>query len=145
MSGWAQKQAKKAEWAESRMLDGLDGGSAREIDCTRDAALGKGEEELFEKKLSKEEKKKLAEEKKAARKAEKEAKDKESGKAPKEKKADGPAKKPVKGKKVKEEVDEAPKSVLDRVAAEMATGLPEGSEADRLAKEVRARTARPRA
>ena len=144
MSGWAAKQKKKQEWAESRMLDGLDGPSEKEIDCTRDAALGKGEEELFEKKLSKEEKKKLAEEKKAARKAEKEKKDAEAGKEKKpakEKKDDkGKAAKPG-GKKVgkKGAEEEGPKGVLEKVAAEMAAGAEKETPADLLAKQARER------
>ena len=54
MSGWAAKQAKKAEWAEARKLDGLDNKETT-VNDTRDAAMGKGEDQLFEKKLSKEE------------------------------------------------------------------------------------------
>ena len=42
MSGWAAKQAKKAEWAEQRTLDGLDGPGGRAADDARDAAMGKG-------------------------------------------------------------------------------------------------------
>ena len=56
MSGWAAKQAKKAEWAEARKLDGLDNKEST-VNDTRDAAMGKGEDQLFEKKLSKEEQK----------------------------------------------------------------------------------------
>ena len=50
-----------------------------------------GEEELFEKKLSKEEKKKIQDDKKAARQAEKAAKDAEKGKPAKTEKAAKPA------------------------------------------------------
>ena len=63
MSGWAAKQAKKAEWAEARKLDGLDSKEST-VNDTRDAAMGKGEDQLFEKKLSKEEQKAEKREKK---------------------------------------------------------------------------------
>ena len=66
MSGWAAKQAKKAEWAEARKLDGLDSKELT-VNDTRDAAMGKGEDQLFEKKLSKEEQKAEKERKKARR------------------------------------------------------------------------------
>ena len=66
MSGWAAKQAKKAEWAEARKLDGLDSKELT-VNDTRDAAMGKGEDQLFEKKLSKEEQKAEKERKKAQR------------------------------------------------------------------------------
>ena len=66
MSGWAAKQAKKAEWAEARKLDGLDNKETT-VNDTRDAAMGKGEDQLFEKKLSKEEQKAEKERKKARR------------------------------------------------------------------------------
>ena len=66
MSGWAAKQAKKAEWAEARKLDGLDNKEST-VNDTRDAAMGKGEDQLFEKKLSKEEQKAEKERKKAQR------------------------------------------------------------------------------
>ena len=69
MSGWAAKQAKKAEWAEARKLDGLDA-THKEVNDTRDAAMGKGEDQLFEKKLSKEEQKAEKERKKARRRVE---------------------------------------------------------------------------
>ncbi|KAJ1454500.1 P-loop containing nucleoside triphosphate hydrolase protein [Pelagophyceae sp. CCMP2097] len=79
MSGWASKQRKKAEFAEGRTLDGLDG-HRKEVDATKGAANGKGEESLFDKKLTKEEIKAEKELKKAelklkrdAKKAEKEA------------------------------------------------------------------------
>ena len=68
MSGWAAKQAKKAEWAEARKIDGLDA-THKEVNDTRDAAMGKGEDQLFEKKLSKEEQKAEKERKKAEAKA----------------------------------------------------------------------------
>ena len=64
--GAAAKQAKKAEWAEARKLDGLDS-KEQTVNDTRDAAMGKGEDQLFEKKLSKEEQKAEKERKKARR------------------------------------------------------------------------------
>ncbi|GMH75401.1 hypothetical protein TL16_g06752, partial [Triparma laevis f. inornata] len=71
----AQKQAKKAEFAMNKALD--TGGDTIDPDAdmnhaSRDAAMGKGDEELFEKKLTKEEKKAAA---KAAREAKKKAKE----------------------------------------------------------------------
>ena len=72
-SKWAQKKAKQAEMDLERELQAggnLDDGAIIAGD-TRDAAMGKGEEELFEKKMSKEEKKALA---KAKREAKKKAK-----------------------------------------------------------------------
>lgn len=68
MSAWAAKQKKKAEWAAMREMEGLDS-STRTVNDTRDAAMGKGEEQLFEKKLSKEEQKALKEKKRAEAKA----------------------------------------------------------------------------
>ena len=71
MSRWNEKQAKKAEFAINKMLDtGADSINyeqdlARDV---RDAAMGKGDDELFEKKLSKEEKKALAKAKREAKK-----------------------------------------------------------------------------
>ena len=64
------KEAKKAAEAEARALDGKDEREGPKIDATRAAANGAGEEELFAKKLTKEEKKAAA----AAKKAEREAK-----------------------------------------------------------------------
>jgi len=60
MSGWAAKRAKAAEFAMQKELD--TGGDKIDADglasaATRDAAMGKGDEELFEKKMTKEEKK----------------------------------------------------------------------------------------
>lgn len=83
-STWSEKQNKKAEFALNKMLD--TGGDSIDFEGTmkgdiRDAAMGKGEEELFEKKLSKEEKKALA-------KAKRDAKKKEKGVTPKSKAAD---------------------------------------------------------
>lgn len=88
-SKWAEKQAKKAEFAMNKSLDdgyGKIDDDANAARDTRDAALGKGDEELFEKKLSKEEKKALAA---AKRDAKKKAKDEKSGKKPEEKKVEG--------------------------------------------------------
>lgn len=71
MSGWQKKQAKAAEFALEKELAEA-GNNFSEglvaLDC-RDAAMGKGDEELFEKKLSKEEKKALAKAKRDAKKA----------------------------------------------------------------------------
>jgi ATP-binding cassette subfamily F protein 2 len=73
-SAWAEKQNRKAEFELNKMLD--TGGDSIDFEGTmkgdiRDAAMGKGEEELFEKKLSKEEKKALAKAKREAKKKEK--------------------------------------------------------------------------
>ena len=70
-SRWNEKQKKKQEFAINKMLDtggdSIDFEGTMAKDC-RDAALGKGEDELFEKKLSKEEKKALAKAKREAKK-----------------------------------------------------------------------------
>mmetsp|Transcript_21723 Transcript_21723/g.24726 ORF Transcript_21723/g.24726 Transcript_21723/m.24726 type:complete len:685 (-) Transcript_21723:211-2265(-) len=83
-SSWGEKQARKAEFAMNKMLD--TGGDSIDFEGkvsqdVRAAAMGKGDEELFEKKLSKEEKKALA-------KAKREAKKKEKGITKKPSKAD---------------------------------------------------------
>lgn len=69
MSKWNDKKAKKAEFAMNKALETA-GDSI--VDTTamdsRDAAMGKGEEELYEKKLSKDEKKALAKAKRDAKK-----------------------------------------------------------------------------
>ncbi|GMH97465.1 hypothetical protein TrST_g12677 [Triparma strigata] len=75
MSKHAQKQAKKAEFALNKALD--TGGDTIDAEAdmnyaSRDAAMGKGDDELFEKKMTKEEKKAAA---KAAREAKKKAKE----------------------------------------------------------------------
>jgi len=73
-SNWSEKQNRKAEFAMNKMLDtgsdsiDFEGTMAKD---TRGAAMGEGDDELFEKKLSKEEKKALA---KAKREAKKKAK-----------------------------------------------------------------------
>jgi len=77
MSKWAQKQAKKAEFALNKALDEGYGKVDEETNAkldSRDAAMGKGDEELFEKKLTKEEKKALAAAKREAKKKAKEGK-----------------------------------------------------------------------
>lgn len=68
-SRWHQKKAAQAEFAAEKALQTR---KDEEIDAsilTSDAAMGKGDEELFEKKLSKEEKKALAKKKRDAKKA----------------------------------------------------------------------------
>lgn len=73
-SAYNEKRRKEAEAAIERELDSgcdkidFDGMLAND---TKDAAMGKGEEELFEKKLSKEEKKALAKAKREAKKKDK--------------------------------------------------------------------------
>jgi ABC-type multidrug transport system fused ATPase/permease subunit len=73
-SKWAEKKAREAEMAVEKELQaggmGVDDAAIVAQDA-RDAAMGKGEEELFEKKLSKEEKKALAKAKREAKKKEK--------------------------------------------------------------------------
>ena len=97
-SKWAEKKARQAEFAAEKELQaggmGVDDDANAAMDA-RDAAMGKGEEELFEKKLSKEEKKALA-------KAKREAKKKEKG--------------DKKGKAAPEEVEEEKKQDIDLVA-----------------------------
>ena len=115
MSGWAAKQAKKAEWAEARKLDGLDNKEST-VNDTRDAAMGKGEDQLFEKKLSKEEQKLEKERKKAEAKAKRDAKKAAKGK-------------PLSKKKSKENL-----AKLAEQEAALAARVDE-SEADRLARE----------
>ena len=70
-SRWNEKQKRKEEFAINKMLD--TGGDKIDFEGTmaqdvRDAAMGKGDDELFEKKLSKEEKKALAKAKREAKK-----------------------------------------------------------------------------
>lgn len=78
---YAEKQAKKALFAvDSELASGGDNFQGADADV-RDAAMGKGEDELFEKKLSKEEKKALAKKKR-------EEKKKAKGKTGKGKKGD---------------------------------------------------------
>jgi ATP-binding cassette subfamily F protein 2 len=81
-SNWNEKQARKAEFAVNKELD--TGGDSIDFEGTvakdvRGAAMGKGDDELFEKKLSKDEKKALA-------KAKREAKAKKKGKTSKKNK-----------------------------------------------------------
>ena len=60
MSNWNEKQKRKEEFAINKMLDtgadSIDLGGSLANDM-RGAAMGKGDDELFEKKLTKEEKK----------------------------------------------------------------------------------------
>jgi ATP-binding cassette subfamily F protein 2 len=93
-SRWNEKQKRKEEFAINKMLD--TGGDSIDFEGTiakdtRGAAMGEGDEELFEKKLSKEEKKALAKAKRDAKKKEKEKKS--GGKKPTKKKAAGEEKK----------------------------------------------------
>jgi len=79
---WAEKRAKQAEFAlEKELNEGYgkvneEGIAAQD---SRDAAMGKGEEELFEKKLTKEEKKAVAA---AKREAKRKAREEKTGKNP---------------------------------------------------------------
>ena len=118
MSGWAKKQAKKAAFAEGRLLDGLDSKESA-VNDTRDAAMGKGEEALFEKKLTKEEIKIAKDLKKAEAKAKREAKREAKGVGPK--------------KISKKKSEENLKKAADAEAAAIARV--NESEADRLARE----------
>ncbi|GMI38220.1 hypothetical protein TrCOL_g798 [Triparma columacea] len=104
-SSYSQKQARKAEFALNKALD--TGGDAIDADAdmanaARDAAMGKGEEELFGKKLTKEEKKAQA---KAAREAKRAAKGGKKGGKKEEK---------------KEEIDEATRAMNEVALAEAA-------------------------
>ena len=87
-----EKKARQAAFAIDKELDSgygkADFDSNANMDA-RDAAMGKGEEELFEKKMSKEERKAAA---KAAREAKKKAKGKTNGKTNGKKKAEEPDK-----------------------------------------------------
>lgn len=70
-SRWNEKRAKKAEFQMDKELEG--GGNGVDLDVAmakdvRGAAMGDGDEELFEKKLSKDEKKALAKAKRDAKK-----------------------------------------------------------------------------
>lgn len=66
-SKWHQKKAKQAEIAFERDLQTREEAAVSAEVFTREAAMGKGDEELFEKKLSKEEKKALAKAKREAK------------------------------------------------------------------------------
>ena len=114
MSGWAAKQAKKAEWAEARKLDGLDNKETT-VNDTRDAAMGKGEDQLFEKKLSKEEQK-AEKERKKPRPRPRGCQEGGQGKAP-----------------FQEEVQGKPEKLAQQEAE--AAARADESEADRLARE----------
>lgn len=94
MSKWNEKQARKAEFAMNKALDegyGKIDFDANANNDARDAAMGKGEDELFDKKLTKEEKKALAKAKREAKKKAKAGKDASSGKAPKSSKKNAKA------------------------------------------------------
>jgi ATP-binding cassette subfamily F protein 2 len=87
-SRWNEKQAKKAEFQMNKELES--GGSGVDLDATmakdvRGAAMGDGDEELFEKKLSKDEKKALAKAKRDAKKKDKASSRGSSASAPKKK------------------------------------------------------------
>jgi len=117
MSKWNEKQKKKAEFAMNKALDEGYGKTDFESNAnmdSRDAAMGKGEDELFEKKLSKEEKKKLAAAKREAKKKAKAEKDAAKGKVPKAKKK-GKGEEPVEEKM---STLELAKSALDPNASE---------------------------
>lgn len=66
-SSWHQKKAKQAEQAFERELQGRKDEAVSDNILTRESAMGKGEKELFDKKLSKEEKKALAKAKREAK------------------------------------------------------------------------------
>eukprot|EP00529_Nitzschia_sp_RCC80_P010704 CAMPEP_0113459264 /NCGR_PEP_ID=MMETSP0014_2-20120614/10357_1 /TAXON_ID=2857 /ORGANISM="Nitzschia sp." /LENGTH=622 /DNA_ID=CAMNT_0000350831 /DNA_START=120 /DNA_END=1988 /DNA_ORIENTATION=- /assembly_acc=CAM_ASM_000159 len=76
MGKWHEKKAREAEVAAERELQGRGDSTVDEGVFTRDAAMGKGDDELFEKKLTKEEKKAAA---KAAREAKRKAKEAAKG------------------------------------------------------------------
>jgi len=116
VNSWTEKQARKAEFAMNKELD--TGGDKIDFEGlvagdTRDAAMGKGEEELFEKKLSKEEKKALA-------KAKRDAKKKAKGKPEKSKKSTSEEK-----KEDSEVMDLSGLSLKDRKRAEALDKLSE--------------------
>lgn len=69
MPSWQEKQTKKAEFALEKDLQsgGNNFNEGLVAQDVRDAAMGKGDEELFEKKLTKEEKKALAKKKREAK------------------------------------------------------------------------------
>ena len=105
-----EKRAKQAEFAMNKELDSGYGATDFESKAQADiraAAMGKGEDELFEKKLSKEEKKAKA---KAAREAKKKAKEKATG---------SPGKKPDEEKKDEDVLGDA-LNALDMSAAKEA-------------------------
>ena len=120
-SSWAEKKARQAEFAMNKELDEGYGKTDFESNAnkdSRDAAMGKGEDELYEKKLTKEEKKALAAAKRAAKKKAKEAK---GGK--KTKNGDGDDGGAAKDEEKKEEASnalESAKNALDSSASEEA-------------------------
>lgn len=124
MPTWNEKQARKAEFAMNKALD--TGGDSIDFEGTvgqdtRDAAMGKGDEELFEKKLSKEEKKALA---KSKRDAKKKDKKKKSGKG-EEKKSDDTSKPKKNLKSQSELIDFANMSLKERKRAQALDDLAE--------------------
>lgn len=82
MSRWQEKKRREAEFAlEKELASGGNNFNENLVAAdVRDAAMGKGEDELFEKKLSKEEKKALAKAKRDAKKKAKEGKEGKGGK-----------------------------------------------------------------
>jgi hypothetical protein len=113
-SRWNEKQNKKAESAMNKELDQGYGKSDFESNAnkdSRDAAMGKGDAELFDKKMSKEEKKAVAAAKREAKKQAKAEKDEANGKAPK--KAE-----PAEEKKEEVSALDAAKEILDTNASE---------------------------
>ena len=78
MSKWAEKKKKQAEFAFEKALQSRKDEADKLKDQANEAAMGKGDEAIFEKKLSKDEKKALAKKKREAKKAAKN-KDKNEG------------------------------------------------------------------
>lgn len=96
-SKWHQKKAKQAEFAFEKALQNAEDQEMDVSDLVKDAAMGGGDDELFEKKMSKEEKKALA-------KAKREAKRKTKGKG--------------KNEETEMEATKSAKDVLNDIAAE---------------------------
>mmetsp|Transcript_26767 Transcript_26767/g.39907 ORF Transcript_26767/g.39907 Transcript_26767/m.39907 type:complete len:788 (-) Transcript_26767:495-2858(-) len=68
-SSWHQKKNREREFQEEMAIANIDYDTASKVkDQTSDIAMGKGEEQIFEKKLTKEEKKALAKQKREAKK-----------------------------------------------------------------------------
>lgn len=125
-SKWNQKQAKKAEFALNKELD--DGYGNVDFDTnankdSRDAAMGKGEQELFEKKLSKDEKKAVAAAKREAKKQAKAAKDAAKGKG-------------GKGKKTEQKQDEEKKEEITTNALDLAKNALDSNAAEEAKREA---------
>lgn len=66
-SKWHQKKARQAEFAFEKALQNTQESAKDTSDLVKDSAMGGGDDELFEKKLSKEEKKALAKAKRDAK------------------------------------------------------------------------------